>query len=432
MKKSVIKFLSQLNQAKFPEEELSTFQQNASLFSDIDWNYLFDLIELNAVQVLSCKRLTQYNLLEKMPKSHAHQQLKLAQTVQQILQVNEKRNTWTKRLIEHFHLAGIKLILLKGAYLGKEIYRDESYKKMNDVDLLIEEHEIERGEAILKELGFTSVGDLFVPLQYKKSETHHTPPFIEKNGECVTGLHWNLVSPFSSIKIKAADLFKRAQLNSDGKSWGLSPEDNLLHLCIHLPYYKTGLRELADIANLVNHKTINWESFLRLVHEANADSRAFRVLVLAQKMMHFNIPQSVLDQLRKKAHVDFVRDTEFLHNNAELLFSSRSTYIAKVEKYFIVFKISNLWIEKFVSYMMMWWILLFIPKKELKKINANLLSGTVCLWRALGMDHGEIALILVTVANFIEMIKFTALYPFQKKGRSLKDHPQYYLLKTLE
>lgn len=432
MRNNVIKFLSSLNQVPFPENEFSSLLRMVDDFSAIDWSYFFELVDSNAVQVLTYKRLTDKKLTGKLPASHHGQLAKLSETVTRLLEINRKRNIWTDQIIAAFYQNNIPLVLLKGAYLGKEIYHDPAYKKMNDLDLLIKENHLEQGEVILKNLDFTSVGDYFTPMQFKKEQTHHTPPYIEKNGECVTGLHWNLISPYSTIKIKADDLFKRAVMNQDGKSLGLSPEDNLLHLCIHLPYFKTGLRELADVSNLVNNKKIDWEQFLRSVEAANAWSRVYRVLVLAKAMIHFEIPNEVLHQLKQHTLTYFRVETDLLASQPEKLFSSRSTYAGKIEKYFIVFKISNLWIEKMAAYMMMWWVLLVIPKKELKKLMSNRLAGSVHLWRALGLDHGENALILVTVANFFEMIKFTLKYPFSTKGRSLKHHPQYYLLKVLE
>lgn len=432
MKKAAIKFLSKLNQVPFSQADLSTMKKSAEEFSVIDWNYLFELIEVNAVQVLSYKRLTDNDLFAKLPPSLENQKGNLSLTVQAILKINEKRNKWTKKIIEQFHQEGIKLILLKGAYLGKEIYLDDAYKKMNDVDLLIDKKDIEKGELILRNLGFNSVGDFFSTLKYHKDQTHHTPPFIEKNGECVTGLHWNLISPFASIKINAEDLLKRAKLNKDGKSWGLSAEDNLFHLCVHLPYYKTGLRELADVSNLINNTQIDWDLFFKLTQSTKAFSRVYRVLILAQKMINFEMPLQIIEAIKNSAESSFIRETQLLLDNPERLYTSRSTYSGKIEKYFIVFKISTLWLEKFVSYTMMWWTLLFIPKKELKKMMSNRISGTVKLWRALGLDHGENALIIVTAGNFLELIKFTLKYIFSAKGKSLKNHPQYYLLKTLE
>lgn len=432
MKKSVIKLISSLNQVPFPESELPSFLKMAEDFSAIDWNYFFELVKLNAVSVLTLKRLEEKNLSLKVPASNRLQLEKLKKEVERILVTNQKRNHWTKTIIDIFTEQGIPLILLKGAYLGPEIYGDPSYKKMNDVDLLISEKNLDQGLTILKKLEFHSVGEFFSSLEFKREESHHTPPFIEKNGECVTGLHWNLVSPYSSIKISAQDLINRAQLNQDGKSYGLKPEDNLLHLCIHLPYFKTGLRELADVSNLINNKKIDWNDFYQQVDKAKAWSRVYRVLTLAKAMIHFSVPDDIIQKIKAKSVHYIVHETDLLASDPEKLFSSRSTYAGKVEKYFIVFKISNLLMEKLFAYLMMWWLIFFIPPKELRKFQTNRLTGSIYLWRALGLDHGEKALLYITIGNFFEMIKYALKYPFGPKGRSLKHHPQYYLLKVLE
>jgi hypothetical protein len=119
---------------------------------------------------------------------------------------------------------------------------------MNDVDVLIRRRDARLAIDVLGKAGFASVGALFGRDELS-DDSHHTPPYVSEDLSCVVGLHWGLASPRSPWKPDTAGIWKRkapAQV-AGAPAFRMSWEDNLLHLCIHLPFFKTGLRELADV-----------------------------------------------------------------------------------------------------------------------------------------------------------------------------------------
>ena len=81
----------------------------------------------------------------------------------------------------------------------------------------------------------------------------------------------------------------------------LSPEDNLLQVCVHTAKHSyvraPGLRLHLDVERIVAHKQIDWEVFLRKVKDAHVKTSTYYSLYLANMLFGTPIPQAVLDAL---------------------------------------------------------------------------------------------------------------------------------------
>ena len=318
---------------------------------------------------------------------------------------------------------------------------------MNDLDLLLSQKDENLGKTCLDELDYQSIGDIFDNFDMG-GDSHHTPPYISHDLKCITGLHWGLNSKYSPFKINHEDIFKNIvpiELNGI-KAWRMSWEDNLLHLCVHLPFYKTGIRELADVANLINktEQEFDWEKFKKMVMTQNLADPVYRVLHLAQAMIYFKIPEDLNEYLNKNAFKYTKADTKKRIANTELLLASRCTHIAKIEKYFVVFKLATKFTEKIGALLKMYQLWFFCKTLEMKQIMGVLNIKTpfhylvyrfivpVLIWKAMARDHGNIPLAIVTFQNFLIGIRECLLFPLKKDGKTLKAHKFFGLLKALE
>ena len=140
---------------------------------------------------------------------------------------------------------GIDLLLLKGAALRLE-RQDMAGRFQCDVDVLARRPDLERAEALLREMGFSLV-ESFLPREDLLSQHFHFG--FERRG-AVVEVHWDLdaSSPDGFL-----DRFWAASrtVERDGRTFRIpSPEHHLLFGCLHLSRHEFfgGLRWLADLA----------------------------------------------------------------------------------------------------------------------------------------------------------------------------------------
>ena len=431
--------------AHWSEEEQQRAQRLVLCLEYEQWNLLLELAQFNAVIPMVFLKLVRLEVLDHIRKKRVDL-TPFLQLIDSISVNNGKRAAKGLEIYRAFAQRGIKLVLLKGALFSKRIYRNENYKKMNDIDLLIEKKNIEEGKKIFRELNLKSVGELFGELDAGK--THHTSPYVSSNLDCVTGLHWDLASPYSPYKTEISRIFSELEsFDHQGITlWSMSLEDNLYHLAIHLPFYKIGLRELADVSNLVRNATrpVDWDKFKKIVDYGQAWNSVYRVLTLADALIPFSFPERIREWAKERALSSTVRDTEKRSKNRALLLLSRSTFAAKLEKYFVIHRFSSLASEKVGAIVKTWQELLFPDDLEARRIYGVIewrswwqkvvghRKFVFLIWHAMALDHGMLALTIMTAINIINCFKIIIKYPFIQDGVSLKDHPHFRLLKMLE
>lgn len=402
-----------------------------------DWRRLEELAAANAATVLTARRLRALRLPQSVgfDEAAAREENK-----------SRKRIGAAAGLLHALNDAGIEVIALKGAMAGACLYEVEAYKKMNDVDVLIRRADAEKAIAVLKAEGFISVGPLFGKKEISP-KSHHAPPFVDEGLNCVIGLHWGLHSALAPWKTDVDGLWARKEPITLGgaPAFRLGWEDGLLHMCMHLPFYKTGLRELADVFNLAlfADRPLRWDLFLQLARAARAMDPSYRVLRLAQSLRPFPVP--IMDELKAGASAFTRRDTDARAETPASILRSRSVHIAKIEKAFVVFKVTGSYRERLKAWLGMWALTCYPPAEDLERIMgprplstpgrrfAARLLAPRRVWRAMARDHGEGPLTAITAINAALMAWDTLLKPFrQDRGPSLKNHPARPLLEVLE
>ncbi len=148
--------------------------------------------------------------------------------------------------------SGRPLCLLKGAAFAGSLYPNPASRPMADVDVLVHPNELAAWESDVEALGF----------RHHDSSDHascfrhrHTGVFLE--------LHRSLTSCNDYLGIDTASLLERSL--PSGALLTLSPEDHLMHLCLHASF-QHGFRQAAvnacDAHRLVAHPELDSERFL--------------------------------------------------------------------------------------------------------------------------------------------------------------------------
>ena len=158
--------------------------------------------------------------------------------------------------------AAIPVILLKGAHLGEFVYRNIGLRPMSDLDLMVPRESLMQSLQLAQKLGY----ELSKPfnLEVELLLEHHLPALIVSQSISLE-IHWNLIDANLPLKIEEKNLWEHVQpvLVGKTKAFVLSPEDLLLHLCVHAAYQDTfnfHLRALVDINQVISeNKAMDWE-----------------------------------------------------------------------------------------------------------------------------------------------------------------------------
>jgi len=198
----------------------------------------------------------------------------------------------------------IPVIVLKGAYLAEVIYSKIALRSMCDVDILVRKTDLLKAEEKLLEMGYSSsrVDDIEVAC----AKCQHIPP-VTKPGTAPVEIHWTLERSTSPFTIDVDGLWKiaRPATIAGVEVLALSPEDLLLHLCLHSAYhhlFEHGLRPLCDILETIRYyqDKIDWTQVEHRAYQWNAKKPVYLTLRLAKELLAAEVPNKLLNALKPK------------------------------------------------------------------------------------------------------------------------------------
>lgn len=334
----------------------------------LDWAEVDRLCHHNAIRPWAHKQLVALGLWENVPEAVAGPWAAFAEIV---ADRNRERLAIATPLFTEAHDAGIRIAVLKGIYFADRYYGDPAYKKMNDIDFLMHAPDLEPLYALYEKHDFFSLG-LLLDDDKQTKFSHHAPPFFHRSLGCVLGTHWGLVSPLTKYRPDYAAMWDRAvPFDFLGRRhWALAPEDNLHHLAIHLPYYKCGLRELADLYNLLRAEPdFDWALFEREVDKAGSHDLVYHALSLVQALFPSAAVAASLDRLAPRAEGFYAKDARHRIREPRRILHARSTHMSEIDKAFGEFTMSDDLKTKLRSYWGMWGNGLLAPRAEVARFH---------------------------------------------------------------
>lgn len=365
---AVDKAIILLSLVKTDAKELKELQEICQQ-SDFNWELLYQLVQLNETVPLVLSNLCTYQLLKFCPPYLAEQMQSYAED---IAKTNQLRIETGKILLQEFAKKNIKVVLLKGIFFAQSIYKNPCYKKMNDIDILIHKNDAQQVLDVFKQLNYFGVSALQGDSAADQIATsHHFPPFFSPNLRCMIGTHWGLISIHSLIQLNYDEIWKRSKpLNfHDVTCYHLAPEDNLLHLCIHLSLYKSGIKEIADFYNLIKSNTIDWNLFYNNVSESHSAQKVYESLTIVQIFYPISAIATFLEKLKYEFPIKVSKEFSNKISSRSFLLRSRTTYVSAIEKEFIQFKSTSIFAEKRVSFFKIWKLLFCPPIEQIQKLT---------------------------------------------------------------
>ena len=303
-----------------------------------DWEAFATLAEDNATAPLVRWNLQRAGLDEHVPAAVRARMGAIAETVKA---KNAARLRVGCDMLARLAARGVPVVVLKGVLFAETIYGNAFYKKMNDIDILIRREDLDAIYAVYDELGLFSAAELVGGNPRKQEKfSHHAPPFFSRDLACMIGTHWGLITPLAPYKLDYDAIWSRVRDVSIGSAPAkqMAPEDNLHHLCVHLPYYKTGVREIADIYNLVRHAALDWDLLLAEVAKAKTENLVYHALALANRLSPRPEVTAVLATLAPRVSWYFRRDVARKTARIGTLLRSRSVHMSRIEKAYADFR----------------------------------------------------------------------------------------------
>lgn len=204
-------------------------------------------------------------------------------------------------VLEAFRRHDIPAIVLKGGHLGQVVYENFALRTMCDLDVMVRRDELAKAAGVLGDLGYTPQYYGVEAVDY--AQHHHIRPMARKEGVRIE-LHWSIARPVPSFEVDLDGMWERArriQLSGvEGRV--LSPEDLILHLCLHASHshkFRAGLRACWDILELVRHygSEIDWDAVVRRAHEWRIAKYVYLTLRLVRELLGVGIPITVIAAL---------------------------------------------------------------------------------------------------------------------------------------
>jgi len=209
---------------------------------------------------------------------------------------------FASRILSTLREKGIEVIVLKGLYLTEQIYPAVGLRSFDDFDLLLKPADMPTALASLQALGYT----LFTWYDPKMPDRDvaHIPP-LQQPGYPTVELHRTILGEEEPFSIDPAGLWQRAVAArvAEVEVAALSPEDLLLHLCLHLTYQHRlvrGVRGLYDLAAVLQRRggEIDWRQLEESARQWGVQRVVWLTLRLMQRVTGEEVPQEVLRSLQ--------------------------------------------------------------------------------------------------------------------------------------
>ncbi len=208
-------------------------------------------------------------------------------------------------LLGLFQDKDIAVIVLKGAYLAQAVYDQIGLRTMRDIDLLVAKKDLLSVEQVLLACGYMSddTNRVVIP------DIHHFS-YKRPGSRFRVEIHWTIFDESLPLRIDVDGLWSRAQHISlaQASAFALSPEDLLLHLCLHVVLhaydlhddYEMRLRMLCDVGEVLRRfgANLDWQVVGERARQWGAVRALYVVLQLAHDLLCAGVPLDWLQSLQ--------------------------------------------------------------------------------------------------------------------------------------
>jgi hypothetical protein len=204
-------------------------------------------------------------------------------------------------VVSRFDAARVPTLVLKGPALANSIYPKPSMRPYGDIDIVCREQDWVAAHDLLVSAGYIPVSDLTAPPPkvWGRKAYYHTQ-YYRPNEAILVEVHYDLWQ--IGLRPKLGDEFWRRAVPvtiSGTEARMLAPEDQVLHLCVHLHHH--GYKRLiwfTDLALLLRGcPDLDWEYVVRAAREEGVGPSIYYGLTYLERLLGVAAPAWVLRAL---------------------------------------------------------------------------------------------------------------------------------------
>lgn len=267
----------------------------------IDDGALFAECERNRVQMIVGHALIQVFGEKNIPEHWVEAYTSTSNVISKYMTELDKVATLLKQ-------QDIAMIALKNSGITRGLYGAWGSCPMGDLDVLVDSRRFEEAHKALLGAGYK----LKFRSQYEEDsyEAALAGGGAEYSVLLDTGEHlwfelqWRPIAGRwiqESQEPKASDLLGRSKSISGTDVRLLSPEDNLIQVCLHTAKHSfvraPGFRLHTDVDRIVAVEQLDWGVFVMRVNDLKVKTPTYLSLIMAAKLIGTPIPEHVLDEL---------------------------------------------------------------------------------------------------------------------------------------
>lgn len=277
-------------------------EQKPSIYTDIKWVQVLELIEKYKVEGIVYKNIIN-NDLTAVVSEEAVNRLKCR--ANQIEEEQKRNIEKLNNVVKEFNRKEIQFILL-GSLATKELYNYSEMREVNSIDILIQEDDFENTKTLLNNLKYKIL---------EENTYDYKVTFIDNNEDKLV-IYYHLCSKDDENKeliMYERTVWKRAvKLNLEkSEILVLNYEDLALRLCINIAHNISNgtndFKELCDLAMLTERKrdSVNWDSFLMKSGMYGSEKVSLIIFILCEKLFNVEIPKDFeIGKLNNKKYID--------------------------------------------------------------------------------------------------------------------------------
>lgn len=266
------------------------------LNSELDWNYILETARQHGIAPLLYHRIRK-TADENVPKH-------VVEYLRTLYNGNVARNMLLydalSKVLKAFKHAGIDVIVLKGAALAETVYRDIGLRPFSDIDILVRKRDLQRVKKKLPELGYV-LNEEVSPEKYNEE---FGCDLYYAGSVNVLEIHWDIVRKTKSDRYTRVEIEKIWERALPAKIAGvdtlmMSPEDMLLHFCVHLPKHRYNrLIWLCDVLEIIAQTDIDWEYVIESAESYRIKAYMYYGLHFTDVLLGCDIPERALKALK--------------------------------------------------------------------------------------------------------------------------------------
>ena len=270
-----------------------------------EWNVLLTMAKAQKVLPLLFHRLERLGLQPAVPHETW---LEMRKTYSSNIARNLRLYGGLGRIVTFLRAEQIPVIALKGLHLAQIIYRNIALRQIGDMDILVPLALVRRAWELLVAHGYQNPPGHTVDFDMQTKHQYHVLLRLIKPRPAAVEMHWSLTRPNERESLSIGDIQgiwdRSTPIDLGGvKMLGLSPEDLLLHLCLHTSYhhrFEFGLQPSCDIAWTVDHfgAVLDWELLSQLARKRGWERGVSLALRLAHDVMGARVPEVALSTLK--------------------------------------------------------------------------------------------------------------------------------------